>query len=202
MPSAHILPSMIWRPSRTKCWRWPKTLGRADPSTPLFLHPNDRPTDGAGWTAFAERLAASVGERVRHCRPVTLSAGTTMILSSLRSKTALAPMELILKIGRLTSSGRRIWRGLCAGGADPFAWIDRYAARISLRSTLKDIAPDGECLDEDGWADVGEGAMPWADLLRGRADQNAGTRTLRDGARQARRTRAALPSAPLHNCSE
>ena len=29
-------------------------------------------------------------------------------------------------------------------------------------------------MDEDGWADVGEGAMPWAELLRGRADQNAG----------------------------
>ena len=39
------------------------------------------------------------------------------------------------------------------GGADPFEWIKRYADRIASVH-IKDIAPAGECEDEDGWADV------------------------------------------------
>ncbi len=29
---------------------------------------------------------------------------------------------------------------------------------------VKDLAPAGECLDEDGWADPGYGTMGWKDL--------------------------------------
>ncbi|MEP0453477.1 MAG: sugar phosphate isomerase/epimerase, partial [Roseibium sp.] len=29
---------------------------------------------------------------------------------------------------------------------------------------VKDIAPNGECEDEDGWADVGQGTMDWKKL--------------------------------------
>ena len=31
---------------------------------------------------------------------------------------------------------------------------------------VKDIAPKGESADEDGWADVGHGTVPWADLFK------------------------------------
>ena len=31
---------------------------------------------------------------------------------------------------------------------------------------VKDIAPAGENLDEDGWADVGHGTVAWKDLLQ------------------------------------
>ncbi|MDP5358947.1 MAG: sugar phosphate isomerase/epimerase, partial [Paracoccaceae bacterium] len=43
---------------------------------------------------------------------------------------------------------------------DPVAWIKKYAGRISTVH-VKDIAPDGQCTDEDGWADVGHGIMEW-----------------------------------------
>ena len=50
------------------------------------------------------------------------------------------------------------------GGADPLAYISKYADRITT-AHVKDIAPAGECEDEDGWADVGHGTMDWPGLI-------------------------------------
>jgi len=50
------------------------------------------------------------------------------------------------------------------GGQDPAALIRRYGERV-ISFHVKDIAPPGECGDEDGWADVGHGTMDWAALL-------------------------------------
>jgi len=49
-------------------------------------------------------------------------------------------------------------------GHDPVAWIEKYAGKISA-AHVKDIAPDGECADEDGWADVGHGVLDWTAIL-------------------------------------
>ncbi|MGR3660582.1 MAG: sugar phosphate isomerase/epimerase family protein [Paracoccaceae bacterium] len=46
------------------------------------------------------------------------------------------------------------------GGEDPLKWIAKYADRI-IAAHIKDIAPEGECTDEDGWADPGHGIMDW-----------------------------------------
>ena len=51
------------------------------------------------------------------------------------------------------------------GGADPRHWIERYRGRIPLVH-VKDIAPAGDKADEDGWADVGAGTLPWSELWR------------------------------------
>ena len=50
------------------------------------------------------------------------------------------------------------------GGQDPAALIRRYGERV-ISFHVKDMAPPGECQDEDGWADVGHGTMDWAALL-------------------------------------
>ncbi len=50
------------------------------------------------------------------------------------------------------------------GKADPFMWIEKYGPRITSVH-VKDIAPAGENADEDGWADVGHGTVPWDKLL-------------------------------------
>lgn len=50
------------------------------------------------------------------------------------------------------------------GGVDPVGLLERYAGRCS-RVHVKDIAPEGENQDEDGWADVGSGTLDWAQLL-------------------------------------
>lgn len=45
-------------------------------------------------------------------------------------------------------------------GEDPIKWIEKYSERI-VAAHVKDIAPEGEALDEDGWADPGHGTMDW-----------------------------------------
>ncbi len=52
---------------------------------------------------------------------------------------------------------------LARGGADPLNWLDRYKDRLTAIH-VKDIAPAGQNLDEDGWCDVGSGTMNWSRL--------------------------------------
>ncbi|ROU04356.1 sugar phosphate isomerase/epimerase family protein [Histidinibacterium lentulum] len=51
------------------------------------------------------------------------------------------------------------------GKEDPAQWIARYSDRI-IAAHVKDIAPEGEATDEDGWADVGHGTMDWTALMQ------------------------------------
>ena len=53
---------------------------------------------------------------------------------------------------------------LVKGGENPVAWMDKYGSRITAVH-VKDIAPAGEAVDEDGWADVGHGTLDWKGLL-------------------------------------
>jgi len=50
------------------------------------------------------------------------------------------------------------------GKADPLDWISRHGDRITT-AHVKDIAPQGGCADEDGWADVGHGVMDWPAIM-------------------------------------
>jgi sugar phosphate isomerase/epimerase len=50
-------------------------------------------------------------------------------------------------------------------GEDPVRWMDKLGSRITAVH-VKDIAPAGQALDEDGWADVGHGTLDWASLLK------------------------------------
>ena len=53
-------------------------------------------------------------------------------------------------------------------GVDPQPWIEGYAGRIAAIH-VKDIAPRGSRADEDGWADVGTGVVPWPKLWKAAA---------------------------------
>lgn len=64
---------------------------------------------------------------------------------------------------------------LARGGVDPLAWLERWADRVASVH-VKDIAPAGENLDEDGWCDVGRGTLDWPRLLK--ASLEAGARHL------------------------
>jgi sugar phosphate isomerase/epimerase len=50
-------------------------------------------------------------------------------------------------------------------GEDPLAWIRKYANRV-VAIHIKDRAPAGQCMDEDGWADVGHGTMDWPTIIK------------------------------------
>jgi sugar phosphate isomerase/epimerase len=73
------------------------------------------------------------------------------------------PIELILE-----ASPNMQWEmdlaWVVKAGEDPVAWMDRLGDRITAIH-VKDIAPAGENVDEDGWADVGQGTLDWQKLL-------------------------------------
>jgi sugar phosphate isomerase/epimerase len=50
------------------------------------------------------------------------------------------------------------------GGGDPVSELARHAKRV-VAVHVKDIAPAGQCEDEDGWADPGHGTLDWTKLL-------------------------------------
>src|SRR5687768_7622200 len=73
------------------------------------------------------------------------------------------PMELILDASPDTQWEMDLaW--VVKAGEDPVAWMDKLGSRITAIH-VKDIAPEGENADEDGWADVGQGTLDWKKLL-------------------------------------
>lgn len=49
-------------------------------------------------------------------------------------------------------------------GANPIEWLNSYMSNIEAIH-VKDLAPTGENLDEDGWADLGKGTADWAGII-------------------------------------
>ena len=50
------------------------------------------------------------------------------------------------------------------GGGDPVAELAKHKGRV-VAAHVKDLAPQGQNTDEDGWADPGHGVMDWTALL-------------------------------------
>ncbi|WP_439154026.1 sugar phosphate isomerase/epimerase family protein [Yoonia sp.] len=120
------------------------------------LMPDARPTDAAGWTAFGKRLAAA-GKPFQaaglifgwHNHDFELVPTDTGALPLDLIAAASDDLMLELDLGWVRRAGH-----------DPVERINKYGGRIAA-AHVKDIAPDGQCSDEDGWADVGEGIMQW-----------------------------------------
>lgn len=121
-----------------------------------YLAEADRPTDKAGWTAFAKRLQAAAqplvaaglkfGWHNHDFELVDLGNGETPLDVMLET----APeLSLELDLGWVVRAGQ-----------DPLALIKAYGARISA-AHIKDVAAEGENQNEDGWSDVGFGQIDW-----------------------------------------
>ena len=157
MTSSHIGLDMIESdPVRTVAIT--KKLGISKVFAP-HIGPDERPTDTAGWIAFGKRLVEA-GKPLQDAGLVfgwhnhafefdtTDSGDTPLDLICAASD----DLMLELDLGWVRVAGH-----------DPVAWINKYAGRIGA-AHVKDIAKDGECTDEDGWADVGHGIMDWAGI--------------------------------------
>lgn len=120
-----------------------------------------RPADSAGWREFAGRLSA-IGEKVR---ATGRSFGWHNHDFEFRQlDDGGIPMQIMLEAAPAIDWEADIaW--IIRGGADPADWIARHGSRI-MAVHVKDIAPEGELKDEDGWADVGHGTVDWAGLLK------------------------------------
>lgn len=132
-----------------------KTLGIKKVFVP-FVAPDQRPTDAAGWAAFGKRLA-EIGKPLRdaglvfgwHNHAFEFEPTENGELPIDLIAAASDDMMLELDLGWVRVAGH-----------DPVDWIEKYAGRVAS-AHVKDIATDGECTDEDGWADVGHGIMDW-----------------------------------------
>ncbi|MBT4871064.1 MAG: sugar phosphate isomerase/epimerase, partial [Marinovum sp.] len=73
------------------------------------------------------------------------------------------PLDLILQSENGVSLELDLaW--VAVGGESPAEWVKKYASKL-VSVHLKDIAPQGECVSEDGWADVGHGTMNWSETM-------------------------------------
>ncbi len=127
------------------------------PSIPV----SERPLDAAGWRSLGARLG-ELGARYRehglqlefHNHDVELAAvegGTA--LDALLDGAEATDLEAQLDLAWIARAGR-----------DPLDVLERHGARCrSLH--VKDLAPPGQHLDEDGWTAVGAGTLDWDRLL-------------------------------------
>lgn len=157
-PSAHVgLPSL--RNDAAAMARICKDLGIATVYCPA-PPPDERDKDSAGWKALGQELAA-IGKVVT---AEGLRFGWHNHHFEFKQTVGGAyPMDILL-----TEAPDMLWEvdlaWVVRGTQDPLSWLKRYASRIDT-CHIKDIAPAGECVDEDGWADVGHGTMNWAALV-------------------------------------
>jgi len=134
-----------------------------------FLAWGDRPRSAAGWRAMGARLAGigrafnAAGIRFGYHNhdwdflPFDGKPGLAWMFE------AASPADLgwEVDVGWLVRSGQ-----------DAKAWLAREATRI-VAVHAKDLASEGQAVDEDGWTVLGKGLVPWAELyplLRERTD--------------------------------
>lgn len=136
-----------------------RTLGMERLYVP-YIMPDDRPTTGAGWRDFGARLEKA-GAPIRaagygfgwHNHDFEFKACADGSIPEAAILEGGPSLEIELDVA---------W--VIRGGADPLAWIQRYGSRITA-AHVKDIAPKGQNLDEDGWADCGHGTVDWKTIM-------------------------------------
>ncbi|WP_138470010.1 sugar phosphate isomerase/epimerase [Poseidonocella sp. HB161398] len=158
MPSGHFFPVESFESGLATTLAAAKALGMSQLYCPA-VPPEMRSMDAAAWTVFAKRLAEA-GKRVQDAGFRFGWHNHNWEFADLGGTCA---MEIILaEAPEIAWEADIAW--ITRGGADPLAWIERYRDRIAA-AHVKDIAPEGECLDEDGWADVGQGVMDWPAIM-------------------------------------
>ncbi len=157
MPTAHVSLDLLEQPDRALGIA--ETFGLKVMMCP-WISPDQRSTERAGWQRFGERLARIAGPYSK--------AGITFGYHNHDFEfqplsDGSYPMDVLLDAApSLYTEADIAW--IARGGADPFPWLEKYGQRI-IAVHVKDLAQAGQNTDEDGWADVGHGTLPWKNLL-------------------------------------
>lgn len=158
MPTAHMSIDMVeTKPERVL--EIATALGIKTVFAP-YLVAEDRPTDADGWRAFGKRLEAA-GKPLR-------DAGVAFgwhnhDFEFVALPTGELPIDLLFETApSLKWEADIAW--IVRGGQNPLDYIAKYGDRLTS-AHIKDIAPEGEKADEDGWADVGDGTMDWPAIM-------------------------------------
>lgn len=125
-----------------------------------FVEAGSRPQNAPGWRQFGAELD-ELGETYRNAGLVFGWHNHDFEFAS--QSDGCIPMNEILTGGPgLAWEADIAW--IVRAGADPLDWIARHGDRLAAVH-VKDLAPQGQCIDEDGWADVGQGTIDWRGLL-------------------------------------
>ncbi len=139
-----------------------RTLGFKQLFMPA-VPPDQRQMPASGWRALGRELGA-MAERFReHGIELGYHNHNWELQPKEGDRTAL---ELIFEEAQHTPLKWQVdvaW--LVRGGADPKQWLQRYN-HLVVSAHVKDVAPEGQNPDQDGWADVGSGILDWRDLWR------------------------------------
>ncbi len=156
MPSGHFFPLDSFEEGLEATIIAARALGMNRLFCPAPTDDYRNGADAAAWTGLAKRLETAAkrvndagmrfGWHNHHWEFLPLAGGEVA-------------MELLLEHAPSIEWEADIaW--IVRGNADPLAWIARHGERMTT-AHVKDVAPAGENLDEDGWADVGYGVMDW-----------------------------------------
>lgn len=126
-----------------------------------FLPMGVRPASAAGWRAMGERLA--------RCAARLAPAGLQLAYHNhdfeFLAYEGRPALDWLFDAAPPAVLGWEADLGWVArAGQDPWHWIARHHDRL-LAVHAKDIAPEGSRVDEDGWAPLGAGVLPWERLL-------------------------------------
>lgn len=157
-PSAHIGIGMF-REDAPGAFAKLKALGVGFAIVPA-VPPDERMGDRAHWQALGKELAGYATQAADH--------GIRFGWHNHHFEFAQLPDGSMPLEWVLGDSPALLWQvdiaWVLRGNQDPSAWIRRYASRVA-GFHVKDLAPAGTCLDEDGWADPGYGTIDWQALL-------------------------------------
>ena len=125
-----------------------------------YLPAESRPASGAGWSELAGRLSV-IGKKV--AAGGRAFAWHNHDFEFQPTADGQIPMQILLDDAPgIEWEADLAW--IVRGGGDPLDWIGKNGDRITAVH-VKDIAAKGECVEEDGWADVGHGTMDWKQLI-------------------------------------
>lgn len=122
-----------------------------------WINPEDRPTTAEGWKAIGDKLAAYTKDM--EARGLTFAYHNHEFeLAPLPDGSY--PIDHLLG-DTVPFEPDLAW--IAVGRADPLVWLEKYRGRIPAVH-VKDIAPEGQGLDEKGFADLGHGVLDWQTL--------------------------------------
>jgi len=158
MPTGHFSLEMLEK-EKKKTLSIASTLGVFKLVAP-YLMPDQRPTSAKGWRDFGKRLG-TIAETYRNEGYELAWHNHDFEFHPLKDGSL--PHEIIFEAAPMLDWEMDVaW--VVRGKADPIKMMKRYAAHITILH-IKDIAKKGENMDEDGWADIGQGIIDWDKVM-------------------------------------
>ncbi len=158
MPSCHI--SLVQLQDSERVVRIARELGISRLICPAIPH-DQRSQPDADWVALAETLD---GLCKTYMAQELRFGWHNHAFEFAETEKGRLPIDILMQ-GAPAMEWEMDVAWVVRGGEDPMTWMEKYADRITALH-VKDLAPEGECRDEDGWADAGHGVLPWQDWAK------------------------------------